>query len=131
MSTTTKLAAGVNAALGAWLIVVPFLFVVESAFGFWNNVLVGAGILAFSGYNAWLATGDDPGNPYAAAVSALLGLWLLVVSLFAVPGEPFVLWSNVIVGVLVAEAGGYNAWKAWSGGSTDADAQPDVRPDDA
>lgn len=117
MSETVEWLAGVNALLGAWLVAIPFLFSdapgMGTGFAFWNYVLVGGGILVLSGYNWWVADDDDPGSSWAAAGSAILGLWLIVVPFLTdVAAGGWLLWNDIIVGALVAIMAGYNAYEA-------------------
>lgn len=48
-------AAGLNALLGLWMIAAPFVFAAGTAM-LWNNVIVGAAVAIFAGYNAYVAT---------------------------------------------------------------------------
>lgn len=122
MSDTRKWLAGVNALLGAWLVAIPFLFAdvagMETGFAFWNYIIVGGGILAFSGYNFWQINDDQSANAGAAVGSAILGLWVIVVPFVTqVAAGGWLLWNDVIVGALVAGLAGYNAYEAADYGS--------------
>lgn len=117
MSDTAKWLSGANALLGAWLVAIPFLFAdlagMETGFAFWNYVIVGGGILAFSGYNFWATADDDQTASAGAAVgSAILGLWLIVLPFVTqVSAGGWLLWNDVVVGALVAGFAGYNAYE--------------------
>ena len=112
MTEMERWLGGLNALLGAWLIAVPFVFGIESDAGLWNHVIVGAAILVFSGYNAYSADEYESGSMWAAGLSALLGLWMIVAPfVFTVEGGT-VFWNDVVVGALVALMAGYNMYQA-------------------
>lgn len=79
MSTTTKWFAGLNALLGLWLIVAPFVFQPGTA-ALWNDVVVGALIALFGGYNTYAARGsagsgrttETGGRPTVGSTDGLL-----------------------------------------------------------
>lgn len=110
MSTTTKWLAGLNGLLGLWLIAAPFVFTVPTA-ATWNAVVVGGLIAVLGGYNYYLTTSGEEVSAVAAAVNALLGLWVIAAPFVFQPGTA-ALWNDVIVGALVAIFGGYNAYEA-------------------
>ncbi|UHQ99261.1 SPW repeat protein (plasmid) [Natrinema zhouii] len=111
-NTTTKWLAGLNSLLGLWLIVAPFIF--EAPTGdLWNDVIVGASIVVIGGYNYYRAANQQSVSTGAATLNALLGLWLIIAPfVFGVGGV--LLWSDVIVGVIVASFAAYNVYAASS-----------------
>lgn len=56
---------------------------------------------------------------WQAWTSALLGIWLIIAA-FLKLGDAFVLWDNLIVGILVAIAGfamiKVKSWQGWTAG---------------
>lgn len=117
MNESSKWLAGANALIGAWLVAIPFLFAgaagMGTGFAFWNYVVVGGGILAFSGYNVWAIAQDRPASAAAAVGSAILGLWLIATPFVTqVAAGGWLLWNDVIVGALVAGLAGYNAYES-------------------
>lgn len=116
LSEITEWLAGVNVAIGAWLVVVPFLLPeaisTSTGFAFWNYLLVGAGIIVLSGYNWWAAEAAKPGSALAAGASAVLGLWMIVVPyLTPILVTGWLLWNDTIAGGIVAVIGAYNAYQ--------------------
>ncbi|RDI70732.1 SPW repeat protein [Halopelagius longus] len=104
--------------LGLWMLAQAVLFELAAS-QFWNDVLVGALFLVVGAYNYYRRSNERIGNVAAAAVAALVGLWLIV--------APFVLgvdagatetandlgfWNDVVVGLIAAVIGGYSAYKA-------------------
>lgn len=55
--------AGVNALLGLWVIAAPFAFN-PGMMALWNDIIVGALVAIFGGYNAYIARGgaQSPGQ---------------------------------------------------------------------
>lgn len=116
MSEITEWLAGINVALGAWLVVLPFVMgeAISPAtpFAFWNYLLVGAAIVLLSGYNLWRAGEAHPGSAVAAGVTALLGLWVVVLPYVTEPlVRSWLIWHDGIVGGVVAVIGAYNAYQ--------------------
>lgn len=104
--------------LGLWMLAQAALFEL-SAGQFWNDILVGALLLAVGAYNYYRRSNENFGNVAAASIAALVGLWLIA--------APFVLgidagttetandlgfWNDVVVGLVAAVVGGYSAYKA-------------------
>ena len=112
MSEMGRWLGGLSALLGAWLVVVPFVFEVASDAVFWNHIIVGAAILVFSGYNAVTADETDSGSPWAASLSALLGLWMIASPFVFAMEVGTLYWNDIAVGILVAVFAGYNAYQA-------------------
>lgn len=112
MGDTVEWFGGFNALLGAWLVAFPFVAGVEGGLHFWNYVLVGAGILALSGYNAWVGYEGDAGSSWAAAGSLALGAWLVATPFVFGVSYGFVFWNDVVVGMLVAAAAAFDVYDA-------------------
>ena len=85
----------VNIVLGIWVIVSPFVLGTHSPKGIWNNVVTGfvVGILAVLRLSM-LQQGWS-------SLNLILGIWL-VISPFVLFLSGVVMWSNVIVGILIA-----------------------------
>lgn len=110
MSTTTKSFARINALLGLWLVIAPFIFEAPTT-DLWNDVIVGAAIVLLAGYNYYRETNQQPMSTGGAGLTLLLGIWLIIAPfVFGVSGA--LLWNDVIVGVIVASLAGYNAYLA-------------------
>jgi len=106
------------ALLGLWLVVEVFLFDVLAG-NFWNDLIVGAILIAVGGYNYYQRADEEVGSFGAAVFVALIGLWLIV--------SPWVygidtgtaevttevgFWNDIIVGLLALVLGGYSAYEA-------------------
>ncbi|WP_262178890.1 SPW repeat protein [Haloarcula laminariae] len=110
--------SAVIALLGLWMILQAVLFdIVVSQF--WNDIGVGALLLAVGAYNYYRRSNKELGSIGAASVAALLGLWLVI--------APFVLgaqagltettndlafWNDIVVGLLAFGLGSYSAYEA-------------------
>lgn len=103
--------------LGAWMIVEAVILEIVLT-QFWNDVLVGALLLAVGGYNYYRRSNKEIGSMAAAAIAALLGIWLIA--------APFILgadtigvdttndmafWNDMIVGLLALILGAYSAYE--------------------
>lgn len=110
MTDTVKWFGGLNALLGVWLIVLSFAVGVGGGLDFWNYVLVGAGILGLSGYNAWTSHEDDHGNTWAAVGSVVLGAWLVVTPFVFGLTYGFLFWNDIVVGMIVAAMAALDAY---------------------
>lgn len=111
MSEMGRWLGGLSALLGAWIVAVPFVYEIEAEAVFWNHIIVGAAILVFSGYNAVTADETDSGSPWAAGLSALLGLWMIASPFVFGMDVDAVYWNDIVAGVLVAGIAGYNAYQ--------------------
>lgn len=114
MSDIVEWFGGLNALLGAWLIALPFVFEVGGGFEFWNYLVVGAGILALSGYNTWesAADEDESGSSWPAVGSLVLGAWLVLTPFVFEVGSRVVFWNDVVVGLVVATLAAFDAYEA-------------------
>ena len=116
MSKMVKWLSGVNALIGAWLVVSLFLLTRTSG-GFsasaWNNIIVGAAVFLVAGYNYTRADEEQPGSVGASSLVALLGLWMLIAPFLVFNIDTATLfWSNVLSGLVVAVLGAFNAYTA-------------------
>lgn len=104
------------ALLGAWLIVEAVIFDL-AATQFWNDVLVGALLLAVGVYNYYRRANERHADAGAATLAALLGLWLIAAPFvlgfgggFAETTNDLGFWNDVAVGLLVFILGAYSAY---------------------
>lgn len=105
---TMKLLAVIVALLGLWIAVSPFVSLLAPVLVV-NNVAVGIAILAIAGYNAYRTTRGRLPHVGAAALVALLGLWMIVGTFLLGPVGVGLLWTNVVPGVIVVAIGASNA----------------------
>lgn len=112
-----KWVSAVIALLGLWMVVQAVL-VDLVATQFWNDVLVGALLLAVGGYNYSRRTDEEFGNLAAAIVATILGLWLIASPfIFGADGgfteatNDLGFWNDIIVGLLAAALGAYSAYE--------------------
>lgn len=113
-----KWISAIIAVLGAWMIVQVVLFDIAVT-QFWNDVLVGVLLLAVGGYNYYRRMNEEMGSVAAAAVAALLGLWLLAAPFVIGPDagvtettNAFAFWNDIVVGLLALVLGAYSAYEA-------------------
>lgn len=110
MTSPTKWTVTTNGLFGLWLLSAPFIFEAPVA-ARWNNVLVGIGILVIGGYNYSRKQTRGILSRRAAAVSGLLGGWLLIAPfVFETPSLLF--WNDLIVGIGVVSLAMYNIYAA-------------------
>ena len=105
------------ALLGVWLIV-QAVWLDPAASQFWNDVLVGASLLAIGGYNAYRRSKAELGSAGLATFAAVLGLWLIAAPFLLGAGSGplatesgLVAWTDVLVGALAVCLGVYSAAK--------------------
>lgn len=103
---------------GVWLLIESVWFELLAA-NFWNDVVVGVLLVALGGYNYYRRSNDELASTAAAAVSALLGLWLVVSPwVYGVDVGTFEVataagfWNDVIVGLVVLVAGAYSVYES-------------------
>ena len=101
---------------GLWLIVEAWVFDVTQV-SFWNGMLVGIALVALGGYNYYRRNNEELGSTAAAALSALLGLWLIAAPFLLSGGvatdtSPVTFWTDVIVGLVVFLLGAYSAYES-------------------
>ncbi|MCA9875565.1 MAG: SPW repeat protein [Anaerolineales bacterium] len=110
---TARIVSGINIALGAWLLIAPFVWGYSgTSTALWNDWIVGAIVIILGAIRVWRPTE----NTWLSWVNAVLGVWLVI--------APFVLnyctitaalWNDIIVGVAIAVLG---AWSAMSSPNT-------------
>lgn len=104
--------------LGTWMLVEAVWFNVVPG-QFWNDIIVGALLLAVGGYNYYRRGNDEIGSVSAAALAALVGLWLLAAPFLfgtdaagAAEATGLAFWNDIIVGLIALGAGAYSAYAA-------------------
>jgi uncharacterized membrane protein YfcA len=115
MTETTKWLSGINALLGGWLVISPFLLMAMAeglSAAVWNNLLIGLAVFLVAGYNYYRQSRTRSASTASASLVALLGLWMIVAPfvVFAV-GTAAMFWSNVVVGALVTIIAVYVAYE--------------------
>jgi drug/metabolite transporter (DMT)-like permease len=113
-----KWLSGIIALLGAWMILQSFLFDMVAS-QFWNDIIVGALLLGVGGYNYSRRDNDKVGSVGAAAIVALLGLWLIAAPFMfgwdagtTEAVNPLVFWNDVAVGLITLGLGAFSAYAA-------------------
>lgn len=113
-----KWVSALIALLGVWMIVEALWFDLVAA-QVWNDLVVGALLLAVGGYNYARRSDERVGSMGAAVLAALLGLWLIASPFMfgadaglteAINDAGF--WNDVIVGLLALTLGAYSAYQA-------------------
>jgi thiol:disulfide interchange protein len=113
-----KWISGVIALLGLWMLAEALLFDIVPG-QFWNDIIVGALLLAVGGYNYYRRSDEEIGSVGAAAVAALVGLWLIAAPfVFGAEGgatettNALAFWNDIVVGLLALGLGAYSAYEA-------------------
>ncbi|WP_435181531.1 SPW repeat domain-containing protein [Halorussus sp. AFM4] len=114
-----KWLSGLIALIGAWMVLQVFLFDMVAS-QFWNDIIAGGLLLLAGGYNYARRGRDQVGSVGAAAVAALVGLWLVVApfvlgadaSAAAEAENAFVFWNDVVVGLITLGIGAFSAYAA-------------------
>lgn len=108
-NSASKWLSGANVLLGLWLFIVPtFVWSVSNA-NFWNSLLIGAAIAILGAYGFYVASDEGAIPRWSSGLNGLLGIWLIL-SAFVWSLAGVVFWNAIVVGVLVALFGGYNAY---------------------
>jgi hypothetical protein len=126
-----KVVSGLDLLAGLWLIISPFVL------GYWdlgqvtktiesqatnNDLIVGftiAAIAAIRLANAYRVGGYELPTMWLSWLSALLGLWLIVSPfILGFTGLTTAFWNNIILGIIVAVLGVWNALVARALGGT-------------
>lgn len=113
-----KWLSAIIALLGAWMIVQAIVLDIVAT-QFWNDILIGALLLAIGAYNYYRRTNEEIGSVAAASVAALIGLWL-VAAPFVVGADAgltettndLAFWNDIVVGLLALVLGAYSAYDA-------------------
>ena len=105
----TTILSGIASVLGLWIAISVFVYDVGAA-TLWNNLVVGAAVFLIAGYNYYRGSTDVPIAVAAAALVAVLGLWL-VVSPVLFEMATGVFWSTLITGAVIAALAAYNAYE--------------------
>jgi len=86
----------------------------------WNDVFVGALLLAVGAYNYSRRSDERPGNLAAAILVSFLGLWLVVAPFLFGPDIQFVgtatdlgFWNDVVVGLVAIALGGVSVYEVY------------------
>jgi hypothetical protein len=109
MTRTTLRFAATNALVGLWVATASSALDTSTA-GLFSDVGVGVLVATLGAYNWHLVRTDRAVSVGAASINALAGLWLFS-SPFVLPGVTGVaMWSDVLAGVTVAAAAGYNVY---------------------
>lgn len=113
-----KWLSAIIALLGAWMVLEAFLFDMVAS-QFWNDVIVGALLLGVGGYNYSRRGQDKVGSVGAAAIAALLGLWLIAAPFMfgwetgaTEAVNPLTFWNDVVVGLIALAVGAFSAYAA-------------------
>ena len=113
-----KWLSGIIALLGAWMILEAFLFDIVMS-QFLNDIIVGALLLGAGGYNYFRRGKDKVGSVGAAAVAALLGLWLIAAPFMfgwdtglTEAVNPLAFWNDIVVGLITLAIGAFSAYAA-------------------
>jgi len=112
-----KWVSAIIALLGAWMIVQAILVDLVAA-QFWNDVVVGALLVAVGAYNYSRRADERLGSLGAAALAALLGLWL-VASPFMFGADAGTteavnemgFWNDIVIGLIALALGAYSAYE--------------------
>lgn len=112
-----KLVSALIVLVGLWM-VLEALVVDLVAANLANDLLAGILLLAVGGYNYYRQMNERYGSVGAAAIAALIGLWILVAP-FVFGSDPALTpindnvgtWNNVIVGLITLGLGAYSAYK--------------------
>lgn len=100
------------ALLGLWLIVETVW--TDPAVLFWNDLITGGLLVGLGSYNYSRRAAKRVGSFGVAALTALLGLWLIV-SPFAlsptVDSAGVAFWNNILIGAIAVALGGYSAYE--------------------
>jgi hypothetical protein len=112
-----KWVSALIALIGLWLVVETLVFDLSVA-QLWNDLVVGALLLATGGYNYFRQRDEYFGSVGAAAIAALLGLWLVLAPFVFGTGRPgtevglnTAVWNDLVVGVITFALGAYSAYK--------------------
>lgn len=99
----------ISSLIGVWVFASAFAFDL-AGIHFWNNVVVGASIVVFAGYNAVQGDASEASSTFSSIFAGLLGLWTIATP-FIYEATTVTRWSSVVSGVVVAVLSGYGAYE--------------------
>ena len=109
--------AAIVGLLGIALVVQALLLELVAS-QFWNDVLIGATLLAAGAYNYYRRSNAEFGSIGVAALVALVGLWLVASPFLLGTGSGGVetatdlaFWTDIIVGLLAFGLGSFSAYE--------------------
>lgn len=108
-TSTVKTLAGMNALLGLWLVLAPFVFGLGTA-ATWSAVITGLVIASLGAYNYKRASDGDGASKGAAWTNVFAGAWVLTAP-FALGAASSAMANGLVVGSFVVVFAGYNAIK--------------------
>jgi len=104
------------ALVGAWMLAEPLVLDLATA-QFWNDIVAGLLLLAVGGYNFFRQSREEYGSASAAAIAALVGLWLVAApfvfgdtTIGTGVGSDASFWNDVVVGLVALALGAYSAY---------------------
>ncbi|WP_137287036.1 SPW repeat domain-containing protein [Halorussus salinisoli] len=113
-----KWLSAIIALLGLWMLAQAFLFDIVAS-QFWNDIVAGALLLAVGAYNYSRRGSDEVGSVGAAAIAALVGLWLVAAPfMFGADAgtteavNDLAFWNDIVVGLLALGVGAFSAYSA-------------------
>ncbi|MDZ4225747.1 MAG: SPW repeat protein [Candidatus Andersenbacteria bacterium] len=108
--TSVKTASGLDALVGLWLVLSPFILGYSLLTGaLWNAIIVGVLVILLAGMRA---LGEGYRSAWPSWVNLVLGLWMIVAPfIIGYAGVMAVLWNSIIVGALIVILA---AWSALS-----------------
>jgi len=106
--------SGLIALVGIWMIAEAFLFQLAGA-QLWNDLAIGLLLLAVGGYNYYRQSNGRFGSVNAAAIAAVIGLWLIAAPFVfggdAGAGVAVGVWNDLVAGLVTFALGAYSAYK--------------------
>ena len=112
--TPATMASGINALLGLWLIVAPFVLgYTDFPVSMWNAIIVGIVVACIAGLR-FFSSNDIPALSW---FNVALGIWLIVAPFIFGNGDVSqIVWNHVLVGIAIAVlAAGSALWSQQSG----------------
>jgi len=106
---TMKWVSALAAVVALWVIASPFIYESTDAAA-WNNTLVGTAIFLLAGYNFVRLSRGELANAGAAALTLLLGLWIVVSPFIMGMGSDELATSTILSGIVIAILSAYNAY---------------------
>ncbi len=106
MNQDAKMLSGINAVLGVWLIIAPFVITYPNTVAMWNSIIVGAVVLIL----AWIRLANPVRAPGLSWINAILGLWLIVAPfVLGFSGTASTRWNDIVIGVAIIV---FSVWRA-------------------